>query len=71
MTSNYVTSEREDEDYMFHPRNRGNLTTLINNLGHATFYWVGITKQNVADTLATAARYFEKNLDTGKFIASP
>lgn len=63
LTSNYVTSEREDEDYMFHPRNRGKLTTLINNLGHATFYWIGITSQNVKDTIHVSSAYLDKNID--------
>lgn len=64
LTSNYVTSEREDEDYMFHPRNRGKLTTLINNLGHATFYWIGITVQNVLDTIEVGEKYLNKHIDT-------
>ena len=63
LTSNYVTSEREDEDYMFHPRNRGKLTTLISNLGHATFYWVGVTEQNVKDTLDVSNNYLNKHID--------
>ncbi|KAK5958302.1 hypothetical protein OHC33_000144 [Knufia fluminis] len=63
LVSNYVTSEREDEDYMFHPRNRGKLTTLINNLGHATFYWVGFTEQNVRDTLDVSDNYLSKSID--------
>ncbi|KAK5944498.1 hypothetical protein PMZ80_003780 [Knufia obscura] len=63
LVSNYVTSEREDEDYMFHPRNRGKLTTLINNLGHATFYWVGFTEQNVRDTLDVSNNYLNKSID--------
>ena len=63
LTTNYVTSEREDEDYMFHPRNRGKLTTLINNFQHATFYWIGIPEQNVRDTIANATKYLDKNID--------
>jgi len=64
LTSNYVTSEREDEDYIFHPRNRGKLTILINNLGHATFYWVGLTEQNVKDTLDVSNSYLNKHIDS-------
>lgn len=64
LISNYVTSEREDEDYMFHSKNRGKLTTLINNLGHATFYWIGISAQNVLDTIEVSEKYLDKHIDT-------
>ncbi|KAK6377263.1 hypothetical protein LTR64_000643 [Lithohypha guttulata] len=63
LISNYVTSEREDEDYMFHPKSRGKLTSLINNFGYGTFYWLGITAQNIKDTLENGEKYLNKNID--------
>ena len=39
LTSNAITSERVDEDYMFHPKNRKSLDELINNLRRSSFHW--------------------------------
>lgn len=35
---NAVQSERTDQDYLFHPRNRKNLLELVSNLRQATFF---------------------------------
>lgn len=64
LISNFVTSEREDEDYMFHPRNRKKLDQLITNLRQATFHWVGFTEENLKDTLKVSNKYLDENLDT-------
>lgn len=63
LISNYVTSEREDEDYMFHPRNRHKLSTLITNLSNATFYWCGITKEDVQTTVDISSKYLDQHID--------
>ncbi|THC88792.1 hypothetical protein EYZ11_011759 [Aspergillus tanneri] len=57
---NAITSERKDQDYMFHPRNRKHLTTLISNLRQAGFWWAG-SEGDLAGTMDTAQRYLEKN----------
>ncbi|PLB55005.1 SNF2 family helicase [Aspergillus steynii IBT 23096] len=57
---NAITSERKDQDYMFHPRNRKHLTTLISNLRQAGFWWAG-SDGNLSGTIDTAQKYLEKN----------
>ena len=61
LTSNAVTSERIDEDYMFHPRNRKQLNTLINNLRQAGFYWTDISPEMITKTLKICRAYLEEN----------
>ncbi|EHY58093.1 hypothetical protein HRR83_005049 [Exophiala dermatitidis] len=63
LTSNAVTSERVDEDYMFHPRNRKYLDELIGNLRRASFHWVGFTQEDVSQTLRVSNTYMDENLD--------
>ena len=63
LTANAVTSERQDEDYMFHPKNRKQLNILINNLRQAGFYWTGISPEDVEKTLKVSRAYLEKQLD--------
>ncbi|WEW60815.1 hypothetical protein PRK78_006303 [Emydomyces testavorans] len=61
---NAITSERTDQDYMFHPRNRKHLGVLINNLRHAGFWWTGFEKNDVEGTLEIARKYLERNRDS-------
>lgn len=60
LTANAVTSERVDQDYMFHPHNRGALTTLINNLRQSGFYWTSFTPEDIRKTIGTARKWLEK-----------
>lgn len=57
LLSNYVTSEREDEDYMFHPRNRKKLDLLISNMRNATFHWIGWTDEMLRETIRVSRKY--------------
>lgn len=59
---NAVTSERRDQDYMFHPSNRKHLSLLINNLRHAGFWWTGFKRADVKETLKIARKFLKKNL---------
>lgn len=81
LTVNAVTSERTDEDYMFHARNRRPLNTLINNLRHSGFYWTGIALEDVSQTVKNAQDYLrgssyhesdrrllEQAISIGKFV---
>lgn len=61
LVTNAVTSERTDEDYMFHPRNRKPLDLLINNLRQSSFHWVGFTKHDIEETVRTSKGYLEKH----------
>ncbi len=60
LTANAVTSERVDEDYMFHTKNRRNLNTLINNLRQSGFYWTSFSPSDVAKTIEVSQAYLEK-----------
>ena len=64
LVSNAVTSERVDEDYMFHPKNRRQLEILITNLRQSSFHWVGHTEHDIAETTRVSDSYFDDHLDT-------
>lgn len=57
LTVNAVTSERMDEDYMFHPANRTQLDKLVTKLRQSGFYWVGFSPQEVSHTLDICSSY--------------
>ncbi|KAE8146007.1 P-loop containing nucleoside triphosphate hydrolase protein [Aspergillus avenaceus] len=57
---NAVTSERQDQDYMFHPRNRKHLSLLISNLRQAGFWWAG-SEGDMQATVQVAVNYLDKN----------
>ncbi|MCJ1309063.1 hypothetical protein MMC25_002718 [Agyrium rufum] len=61
LISNAVTSERVDKDYMFHPANRGQLDTLINNLRQSGFFWTGFKPDGVAETLKVSKAYLDED----------
>ena len=61
---NTVTSERIDQDYMFHPRNRKHLALLINNLRQAGFWWTGIEREYLSTTIEVALKYQDRNGQT-------
>ncbi|KAJ9656728.1 hypothetical protein H2198_004732 [Neophaeococcomyces mojaviensis] len=63
LITNYVTSEREDEDYMFHPKNRKKLSTLINNMAVGTFHWMGHTEKDVKTTIDIGGKYLDMHID--------
>jgi len=61
ITSNAVTSERKDADYLFHPRQRKALGDLVSNLRQASFFWSGFTKEDVLVTIQIAETFLEKS----------
>lgn len=63
LISNAITSERTDEDYMFHPKNRKTLDILIGNLRQSSFHWIGFTAHEIRQTVHVATTYLDKNLD--------
>jgi SNF2 family DNA or RNA helicase len=64
LVSNAVTSERSDEDYMFHPKNRKQLDLLINNLRQSSFHWVGFKKHDIEEPVRISKKYLEENVRT-------
>ena len=61
LVANAVTSERVDEDYMFHTKNRHNLHQLINNLRQSGFYWTSFNPEEVTKTLKISREYLDKH----------
>ncbi|KAE8374742.1 P-loop containing nucleoside triphosphate hydrolase protein [Aspergillus bertholletiae] len=57
---NAITSERKDQDYMFHPRNRKHLSLVINNLRQAGFWWAG-SDGDIQGTIDVASNYMGAN----------
>ena len=64
LTANAITSERVDEDYMHHSKNRKNLDLLFSNLRQSTFHWVGFTPEQVEETIKSCNTYFDKHIET-------
>ena len=66
LVANAVTSERVDEDYMFHHKNRGQLNQLITNMRQSGFFWTGFKWQDIAKTLDVGRDFLEdaKHLET-------
>ena len=62
---NAVTSERVDEDYMFHSKNRTALHQLINNLRQSGFYWTSFAPEALSKTLQVPRKYLEEHSDPG------
>ena len=65
LTANAVTSERVDEDYMFHTKNRGALNKLINNLRQSGFYWTSFSPGDIAKTIKVSRAYLEEQSRLG------
>jgi SNF2 family DNA or RNA helicase len=63
LASNAVTSERTDEDYMFHSKNRKQLDLLINNLRQSSFHWVGFKPHAIFESIRISKQYLDKNAD--------
>ncbi len=61
ITSNAVTSERKDADYLFHPRQRKALGQLVANLRQASFFWSGFVEADVKVTIGIAKKFLAKN----------
>ncbi|KAI4135594.1 MAG: hypothetical protein LQ347_000526 [Umbilicaria vellea] len=59
LIANAVTSERVDQDYMFHHKNRRQLDLLISNLRQAGFYWTSFTVHDVSETLRVSQSYLD------------
>ncbi|KAL9613921.1 MAG: hypothetical protein Q9167_001535 [Letrouitia subvulpina] len=58
---NAVTSERVDQDYVFHPKNRASLNQLITNLRQSAFYWTGLMPEEVQKSIEVSNSYMEKH----------
>ena len=61
LTANAITSERTDQDYMFHSRNRKQLDQLVRNLRQSGFYWTGFLPQDIAETVRVSSEYLQSS----------
>lgn len=59
--SNAVQSQRIDQDYFFHPRNRKSLLELVNNLRQASFFGGSFfPTEDIQKAVQTAEEFLEK-----------
>ncbi|KAI5800010.1 P-loop containing nucleoside triphosphate hydrolase protein [Geopyxis carbonaria] len=59
---NAVTSERQDQDYMFHPKSRSSLRLLVNNLlKESGFFWTGFSRFDVENAVKNARDHLHNN----------
>lgn len=65
---NAITSERTDQDYMFHSKNRGKLSILIGNLRQAGFYWTGHEPVEMSKALDLSENYVQKRMLSDRAI---
>ncbi|KXS21164.1 hypothetical protein M427DRAFT_312751 [Gonapodya prolifera JEL478] len=56
---NAVTSQREDEDYFFHPRNATYRRTVITNMRLSFMWWASFAKDLVPETLTNVREALE------------
>lgn len=63
---NAVTSERVDQDYMFHPKNRASLNQLVTNLRCSGFYWTAFTKEEVMKSIEVSRKYLQNKAASGQ-----
>ncbi|KAK9477270.1 P-loop containing nucleoside triphosphate hydrolase protein [Lipomyces japonicus] len=77
---NSVSSDRTDQDYLFHKSNRAQLRRLVTNLMHMTFHWTGFTVEDVEFMIEIATNCVnrlklklesaqEQNVETGMAAA--
>jgi SNF2 family DNA or RNA helicase len=62
LAANAITSERTDQDYMFHPTNRRNLEALIKNMRSSAFFWSGFTEHDIFETCRVSEKYMEEHV---------
>ena len=59
IAANAVTSERTDQDYMFHPKNRPALDALFRNLRQSGFFWTGFSRSDVVGAIKNSQSYLD------------
>lgn len=61
LIANAITSERVDQDYIFHKNNSKARAQLITNLRQSSFFWSGFSEDDVLATIKTSTAYLEKD----------
>lgn len=60
LTSNAVTSERSDRDYLFHKDSTAARYQLISNLRQSTFFWTGFSASDITKAIELSEKYIEE-----------
>ncbi|KAL9089113.1 MAG: hypothetical protein Q9165_005926 [Trypethelium subeluteriae] len=60
LTSNAVTSERTDMDYLFHSSSRKDRMRLVANLRQSFFFWTGFSQSDIQAALKQSSGYLAK-----------
>ena len=60
ITSNAVTSERTDVDYLFHKNSSQARYALVQNLRHSNFFWTAFSEADIRAALKRGQGYLEK-----------
>jgi len=58
--SNAITSERKDQDYLFHPSSKQHLQRLIATLRQSPFFWTGNKEEAMTAAIGVTERYLAK-----------
>ncbi|TKX24269.1 SNF2 family N-terminal domain-containing protein 5 [Elsinoe australis] len=61
LTSNAVTSERTDRDYLFHKESAKARFELISNLRRSAFFWTGFSEDDVTNAIKNGGTYLAKD----------
>ncbi|KAK5175075.1 uncharacterized protein LTR77_000212 [Saxophila tyrrhenica] len=60
LTANAVTSERTDQDYLFHKNSQKARSQLIGNLRQSAFFWSGFSEADVLASMKSSRAYLRK-----------
>ena len=60
LTANAVTSERTDQDYLFHKNSAKARYQLVANLRQSAFFWTGFSEDDVRASVKRSTTYLEK-----------
>lgn len=61
LTANAVTSERTDQDYLFHKNSAKARYQLVANLRQSAFFWTGFSEGDIQASVDRSTKYLEKD----------
>ena len=64
LTANAVTSERTDQDYLFHKNSAKARYQLVANLRQSAFFWTGFSEDDIQASVDRSRKYLDTD-DTG------
>ena len=60
LTTNAITSERADTDYLFHKNSRKMRSQLVLNLRQSNFFWTGFSEADILSAIKHGENYLKK-----------